>query len=239
MPKRTSQAERKPSAFINALRSFVRKERFFVIKAVMRGQSTREITLTLSQRFRRLLVQFTHFKVPADAFVAVEYNLDWLHASLALANSIYATGMPFVNHDADGNQIVTGTQQDVDVLVAFTDDNVDYLILIEAKGYMKWEKNQMIKKTRRIAQILKQYPTVKFYFIVLSPHLPHPDRELMTAEWPQMVTSKLSWIEMAVPPDQCRVIRCNSEGERDENGSYFKVEFEAGNDDEYDPEIIC
>ena len=66
------------SAFIDYLVSFNRKERFFLVGTAL-GKPTFQLDSAFSQR---LSSRFA-LKVPADAFVAMDYHLDWIYASVA------------------------------------------------------------------------------------------------------------------------------------------------------------
>lgn len=67
---------------IEHLESFNRKERFFVVGAALGNPSFR-----LGQEFKSTLGAVFNFYVPHDAFAAMGYHLDWIHAALLLVGN--------------------------------------------------------------------------------------------------------------------------------------------------------
>ena len=61
------------------LESFNRKERFFLI-----GEALGNRAFQLSTDFRTRLSEAFGIEPPSSAFVAMDYHLDWIHASLFL-----------------------------------------------------------------------------------------------------------------------------------------------------------
>jgi len=61
------------------LESFNRKERFFLI-----GDARGNRAFQLSADFRARLSEAFGIEPPSSAFVAMDYHLDWIHASLFL-----------------------------------------------------------------------------------------------------------------------------------------------------------
>ena len=122
------------AGLIRLLEQFNRKERFFLI-----GQALGNEKFQLSKDFRKRLgcelgLDRCGIEVPCDAFVAMDYHLD------AVAGSLWAYRNPGLEWDdnfpkRDG--MVTGTQRDIDLLIAFKEEDVDvyHLVFLEAKGY--------------------------------------------------------------------------------------------------------
>ena len=128
---------------IEILESFNRKERFFLIQ-----EAAGEETFSLSEDYRQKLADAIGVdKIPCCAFVAMDYHLDWLHASLLLACGKADEEEPFCNDIG----VSTGNQQDIDLLVAFNSEEVYHLILVEAKAYSSWDSKQLAQKTERPA----------------------------------------------------------------------------------------
>ena len=96
------------SDLIDHLRSFNRKERFILLR-----EALGEDTFCLDVGFRTRLGETIGEAIPADAFVAMDYHLDWLQMALYLA-ATPAPEWPVLN---DG--LVEANQQDIDLLVAF------------------------------------------------------------------------------------------------------------------------
>ena len=165
-------------ALIEHLESFNRKERFFLIGAALGNPS-----FQLAQRFRTELGQVFGLEVPDDAFAAMDYHLDWIHAALLLAGNDSDTV------HANDPTVVTGTQQDVDLVVAFREGPVTHLLLIEAKAEMGWVNKPMLAKATRLREIFGQkgseHPNVRPYFALTSPR---PPQRLDTQKWPTWMT---------------------------------------------------
>ena len=64
-------------------------------------------------------------------FVGLDYHLDWLVAALTCAAEGKWRGIR--RNDED---LVHGSQEDVDLLVAFQKDELAHIIMIEAKGVL-------------------------------------------------------------------------------------------------------
>src|SRR5581483_7130104 len=96
---------------IDYLQRFNRKERFFLVGAAL-GNSG----FSLSADFRASVGAALDLQIPDDAFVAMDYHLDWIYASLVLANRDGDCG-PYANSD----RLIRAQQADTDLLVAYRD----------------------------------------------------------------------------------------------------------------------
>ncbi|MHB1415078.1 MAG: hypothetical protein ACYC1C_07475 [Chloroflexota bacterium] len=83
--------------------SFNRKERFFLV-----GQALGNPSFTLSAQFRGRLGESFGLQVPENAFVAMDYHLDWLYASLFLHDKGTIEGI----HPRP-DDLITANQEDV------------------------------------------------------------------------------------------------------------------------------
>lgn len=106
------------------LRRLNRKERFFLVGLALGNKEFR-----LGDEFRQKLSDLLGLFVPEDAFVAMDYHLDWLFAAIHLAATSGAPGP----HPRD-SRLITGTQEDIDLLVAFDGDSESRVIMVEASG---------------------------------------------------------------------------------------------------------
>ena len=105
---------------IEILEQFNRKERFFLI-----GQALGNEDFPLSKSFREDLGDAIGIDIPRGAFAAMDYHLDWIAASLRAYQAcregepmkVSLLGKTFPNSGSD--PVVTGTQQDTDLLIAF------------------------------------------------------------------------------------------------------------------------
>jgi hypothetical protein len=110
-------------SLIEDLRTFNRKERFFVVGWALGNKS-----FTVDREFRRAVeARFGSMTIPSDAFCAMDFHLDWLSACLWLRK-----GEQRVYLAEDTGVIVLN--QDVDLLLAWEQADVTHLLMIEAKG---------------------------------------------------------------------------------------------------------
>lgn len=201
---------------LDLLRSFNRKERFFLVGAALGKPDFR-----LDERFRAGVGAALRLTVPHDAFVAMDYHMSWLYAALVIHASPAATP-PFAN--ADG--LVSANQEDVDLLIAYRDGATFAVILLEAKGVTGWTTKQSGSKVRRLCAVFgedgRRVPGVRPHFVIASPRRP---TRLKTAEWPAWMAPRgeVPWMPLAVPGNLKVVTRCDAEGRRSAAGGYWTV----------------
>ena len=185
---------------IGLLRLFNKRERYFLIDYALGGFS-------LSDQFRRDLEVGLELDIPAETFVAMDYDLEWLAASLL------ASGHPDgISNSCRIYEGVPSTYPDVDLLVAFKSGEVFHLILVEAKAYTGWRNGQMKVKAEYLAKVFgdkgDNYPGVVPHFYLIAPKEP-PER-LTTEEWPQWMTlenRRPRWLKMTIPDERLMVTR--------------------------------
>ena len=201
---------------IEILESFNRKERFFLIAHALGLQSNSgEPAFSLSRCFREQLNTKISLEIPQDSkdvFVAMDYHLDWLQAALILAHTSQDEKSKFCNEGEEG-QVIEGTQEDVDLLVAFRVSGTFHLILVEAKGYFGWDKGQLSSKADRLRKIFgdegKKWCDVQPYFCTVGPKEPSrldPD----PPKW-MLKDGKIQWLHMGLPKRRL-VSRCDEDG---------------------------
>ena len=148
-----------------------RKERFHLLR-----EALGETTFRLDERFRTRLQSCLSdsprgaVSILPNAFVAMDYHLDWLWMALRLA----ADGPERDHRDRIANDgLVSGTQQDVDLLVAFPDGPTTHLIMIEAKGDTHWRNEQLDGKAERLKRIFSGdrpwRDSIAPHFLLMSP----------------------------------------------------------------------
>ena len=203
------------SDLIERLRQFNRKERFFLIAQALGNEN-----FTLSDRFRDALHAEIGIEIPNDAFVAMDYHLDWIAASLRTYRESNPIDKPLDNSD----RVVTGTQQDVDLIIAFKVDETYHLVLLEAKGYSSWNNKQMRDKAQRLKVIFGQHgkenhPDVAPHFCLMSRRKP---QRLNTDSWPNWM-SRGHWVKLDLAYPRMQVTRCDSDGNSSARGGYFRL----------------
>ena len=209
---------------IKILESFNRKERFFLIaQALGLHSKSGEPAFSLSDSFRGQLNEKTNVAIPLDpedVFVAMDYHLDWLQAALILADSKDSKS-EFCNE----GQIIKGTQEDVDLLVAFKANGMSHLILVEAKAYSGWTNKQLSSKAARLRKIFgdngKEWPNVQPYFYAIAPEESKGLDTHSLPKWMLDAHDKLQWLILELPKlDRRTVGRCNKDGDSYQN---FKI----------------
>ena len=206
------------SELIELLESFNRKERYHLIKQVLGG-------FDLSWPFGEKLGKAIRQEIPACSFVAMDYHLDWLAAALSAYRRSGGNGRPVDNR---GRRVVQGTQEDIDLLVAFQSGKQHHVVMVEAKGATAWDNDQMRSKACRLKRIFgrwaERYPDVKPHFCLISPSRP---RRLKVDDWPKWMTrpdGEINWLPLKFPERTKAVVRCDEDGKPSEEGSHFKIE---------------
>ena len=222
------------SDLIKLLKRFNRKERFFLIRQAL---DLTQNEFRLSEEFRKKLGCKLEIEIRFDASVWMDYHLDAVAGSLwCFRNSDRERGNSFPMRDGK----VTGTQQDIDFLIAFREEGrgVYHLVFLEAKGYdskgfASWDtskvRKQMKKKARQLKCIFdgdrKEIPKVKTYFCLLSKHEPEM---LTTKDWPAWMregdNDQPHWLELYLPSDRRRVTRYDPDkGKPSKEGNHFVI----------------
>ena len=201
---------------IEILESFNRKERFFLIAHALGLQSdSGEPAFSLSDSFRKDL------SIPADAcriFVAMDYHLDWLQAALRLYRD------PGKTEFSNKGKVIEGTQEDVDLLVAYEASGQFHLILVEAKAYSGWTNKQLLSKAKRLRKIFgedgKEWDNVQPHFYAIGPKESKGLRPKCLPKWMLSDHGKLQWLPCLRLPKRLKVVRCGKAYE------HFRVEID-------------
>ncbi|GGF36420.1 hypothetical protein GCM10011519_07430 [Marmoricola endophyticus] len=197
------------------LASFNRKERFLLV-----GQALGNAAFTLGETFRLQLGDVLKRDVPANAYCAMDYHLDWLFAALMWAEGLAHPGnLMERNVDAGVAGVpedlkVTGNQSDIDLLVAWTDERGrGQLALLEAKGYSSWTNKQMLYKAARLTAIFgdhdaPRFPDVDAHLVLVGPH-PPVGLKLTTPSWALGPSDGLAkyFLPLDPPPVETFVVR--------------------------------
>ena len=205
------------STLLSFLESFNRKERFFLVGAAL-GRPLFE----LSDEFREMLRSWFGASVPTDAFVAMDYHIDWLQMSIWLAQH----GEP-ASHWQDTDHIASGNQEDIDLVVAFDSADGPHLILIEAKVDTGWNNAQLKSKARRLAAAI---PESAISALRLHPHYglmsPKESPHINVANWPQWMTddAKPRWHHLGMPAGRRQMVRCDSNGKNAAAGGWVRID---------------
>jgi hypothetical protein len=208
--------------FLTNLKKFNRKERFFLVGEAL-GNPDFKLSANFVGKIQKSLPGLSQ-PIPADAFVAMDYHLDWIYASLFLCVNPPAR---FYSRD---QKLITANQEDVDLLVAFSDwedENKTHLILCECKAESSWINKQLKSKADRFKNIFGENGDVFKnivipHFLLISPEEPG---KLRYEDIPDFMKTngKIPWMELIIPNDLQKITRCDSSGKDSEEGSYWKV----------------
>lgn len=199
------------SKLIEHLKSFNRKERFILLNEALG-------TFQLSQEFRRRLEECLKldFEIPACAYVAMDYHLDWIQVAMC-----HRDGELPLNEEqcmCRSDPIVEGTQEDIDLLIAFDSHKATHVILVEAKGDTSWSDDQLSSKVRRLARIFGSKSTPQDaipHFVMMS----HNEPKIQEVDnWPDWMKGGV-WIELPLPKYLRWVTR--SRGCKEEKGRSY------------------
>ena len=203
------------SALIEHLRHFNRKERFILLR-----EALGEDTFTLDAGFWARLGETIDVPVPADAFVAMDYHLDWLQMALYLA----ATPSP--PSPIPKGDLFMANPEDVDLLIAFDDEDTTRIVLLEAKMETGWRTDQLDSKAQRLELIFgAERPGANLvtpYLLLASPKKSEP---ALARAWPASLANRGTprWMELPRPPGLLKVTRCTADKKRSAAGRYLKI----------------
>ena len=214
------------SELITRLRSLNRKERFILLSHALGGH-----TFTLDGDFRERLGVLIGVPIPRDAFVAMDYHLDWLQVALFLSRMPAPPQLiPQGAVLGEGQEDINSTQMDIDLLVAFDHGARTHLVLLEAKVETSWSNRQMRRKAKRLDQIFADRTdgdVAQPHVVLLSPTRP---RRLQVGTWPAWMkhNNEPMWMELPRPDGLQKVIRCDDAGHASGDGGSLRMVLMAG-----------
>ncbi len=210
---------------ISNLKSFNRKERFYLI-----GQMLGNPEFRMDDNQLDKISNLIGLTISRKYFAAMDYHLDWIYASLYLTknNSKSCVERNFIEENGiETDYQISGTQEDVDFLLAFVDEKkITHIVMIEAKGDSYFSNGQLDSKNKRFKAIFgneNTWPNVRPHFLLCSPKEP----QKINIEEPAYFifkNSKLPWLELDMGEGKNKVTRCDDEGEPYNNGKYWTVE---------------
>ncbi|WP_421349057.1 hypothetical protein [Aeromonas veronii] len=211
---------------IDNLKSFNRKERFYLI-----GQMLGNPEFRMDDNQLDKISNLIGLTIPRKYFAAMDYHLDWIYASLYLTKNNYKSCVErnFIKENGiETDYQISGTQEDVDFLLAFVDENkITHLVMIEAKGDNYFSNGQLDSKNKRFKAIFgneNTWPNVRPHFIICSPKEP----QKINIEEPayfMFKDLKLPWIELDMGDKKNKVTRCDQNGKSSNNGKSWKIEY--------------
>ena len=202
------------SALIEHLRLFNRKERFILLRHTLGVNMFR-----LDRGFREGLGGKLGMSVPDDAYVAMDYHLDWLQMALHLAE------LPAPQELIPNERLIGANQQDIDLLVAFDAAASTHIVLVEAKMETGWNNQQLDSKAKRLRRIFGNEPDTTFakpHFVLMSPRMP---QRVTTDHWPDWMRpgGELLWMELPRPKGLRKVTRCRADRTPSAVGRFLRI----------------
>lgn len=199
-----ADARASDSAFATALRSFDSHER-----GVLLQWATGSDFELSSQIRRELSVALAPVQVPPRAFVAMDYTLDWLFAATRQYLGAAAAGQTHLWPE-DGS--LTATGEDVDLLVAWEDDQ-PRLVLLEAKGFTRWSNKQLLRKVTRLNSIFTESvrAQIDVHFVLTGPKA---SAGIHTDTWPAWLLKegRYHFVALPDPGERYMVQRSTADG---------------------------
>ncbi|HAU4928225.1 hypothetical protein [Aeromonas hydrophila] len=213
---------------IKNLKSFNRKERFYLIGQMLGNPEFRMDDKQLDE-----ISKLIGIKIPREYFAAMDYHLDWIYASLFLTQEHDEKTFPrnFIDNKKKIDLQISGTQEDVDFLLAFVDhENTTHLVMIEAKGDSYFSNGQLDSKNKRFKAIFgneNTWPNVKPHFLICSPKKPKNVSIEDPAYFMCPQESQLIWFPLVMDTGKNKVTRCIDSEKNfklSSEGSHWKVE---------------
>lgn len=206
-----------------------RKERYYLLRWALGS-------FDLSPDFLRKLGDVIGLTIPEGAYSAMDYHLNWIYAALVLSserdNRKVHRNPGIVPGDTKA-AVITGNQEDIDLIVAFEEQGLSHLVMIEAKGVTSWSPKQLSHKAKRLREIFTPQfrKLVVPHFVIASP-LPMPLPPNNEFEWPDWMrqNDRFLWVRMPVDRGLFAVTRSNDHGVADANGEYWTLKRDDPND---------
>jgi hypothetical protein len=213
---------------IDYLIAFNSKERFFLVGKALGNPTFSPSDGFLGELGNELKDELDDAPIPSDSFSAMDYHIDWLYASLKLAQDGESI-IPY-SRDYNGQRIIKGQQEDIDWIMAYRDGNKHHIILIEAKGVTGWTNKQMTSKAERFDQIFgkngKNWRDIEPHFVMVSPE--RPPKALDLCKWPDwmMPNKQIHWLPLCIPHGYGlkKIVRCTEGKNEDSEGDHWKIE---------------
>lgn len=213
---------------IKNLKSFNRKERFYLV-----GQMLGNPEFRMDDKQLDKISELIGIKIPREYFAAMDYHLDWIYASLFLTQEHDEKTFPrnFIDNKQKIDLQISGTQEDVDFLLAFVDhENTTHLVMIEAKGDSYFSNGQLDSKNKRFKAIFgneNTWPNVKPHFLICSPKNPQNVSIEDPAYFMCPQESQLIWFPLVMDTGKNKVTRCMGSEENykpSSEGDHWKIE---------------
>ncbi|MFQ2059345.1 hypothetical protein ACK349_00120 [Aeromonas veronii] len=172
-------------------------------------------------------------KIPSEYFAAMDYHLDWIYASLFLTQEHDEKIFPrnFIDNNKKVDLQISGTQEDVDFLLAFIDHkNKTHIVMIEAKGDSYFSNAQLNSKNKRFKAIFgdeNTWPNVRPHFLLCSPKEPQNVSIQDPVYFMLAKDQSPIWFPLLMGTGKNKVTRCMDDDKNNKpssEGDHWKVE---------------
>jgi hypothetical protein len=212
---------------IERLEKFNRKERHILWEQAT-GSGT---TVALSEPYRDSLGDAIGTTIPQgpNHLVLVDYHLNWLYGALLAdagkldSGSVHSIPAPDPD-DPHGRRPYEHNQEDIDLLVAFEADQVQHVVMVEAKGFTSWTNKQMDSKLRRLDRILDdaQPPDNVAFHLVLTSFGPPKKLHVAWGRWAD-TDGAPPFVPLVKPPGRLLISECDASGKRKQGGQHVRI----------------
>lgn len=210
------------------LRSFDRKERAWLVRNAISGLDPKLDPEFLGNVSERLKVDPP---LRSDrCWWGMDYHLDWLSAAIhAFKLNAFSAAMAMWPEE-NNKGLLKHTVEDIDLVIA----DESRIILIEAKAFGDWDREQLVKKLDRLRRYTKSglvsdmqgHYSVRIFLLLMSIRNNVP----IGLDWGP-------WTEDGVHPVWMRLqtslqgvvrktVRCNEAGDECKDGTYWKTGIE-------------
>lgn len=208
------------SDLIRHLTSFNRKERFFLLREAL-GKDT----FSLDEDFRTALGAKLDITIPGEAFVAMDYHLDWLQMAVYLTRTgDKRTLIPREEVLVQGQEDFNANQMDVDLLIAFDEGTKAHVVMVEAKMDTSWSNAQMGPKVARLDQVFPdptEFDVIQPHFVLASRSKPTKLEGSSVPPW-MKPRGKFTWMRLH-PPEGVKITRSRASGRPSESFTHLKL----------------
>jgi hypothetical protein len=209
------------------LAQFNRKERFWLLEdfADRARDEMHGASLPVGVRTRQRLSRATGWQVPSGAWAAFDYHLSWIAGAIEWLGTDLrpdsTLSLPL------RSELVTGTQEDADLILAWAEPETYRVILVEAKGVTGWSNSQARSKMARISAIADRANEIgvpiEWRFVMASPRQP---TQIDTDGWPSWalkIDGTPMWVPLSIPTSLVKTQRCNEHGVASQSGSHWQL----------------
>ncbi len=194
------------------------KERYYLVDHALDG-------FKLGSPFREQLGDEIGIRVPANAFAAMDYHLDWIYAAITLS----AEGIESDGHWETPANVATGKQLDTDLLVVFELDQITHIVMVEAKAKGAWDNKQMRTKVARLTEMFgengNRWGGVTPHWVLMSPR---PNRKYALDYWSKWMKKAENpdtpyWLGLRLPSQLSSLHQSDKNGKPTDGGDWFTV----------------